>query len=204
MTSARPVVRVLPRFVLLLYLAPILLARAASVAAEDDGRSSPPPASPGPASPGRQPAPMPRPCGSRSWTGRPGKPTPCRVNVVGPDGNFYQPAENRALALQPDRRVAEDRQGQPRRARRRSATSAGSSTPPATVDGRRPRGDGPRRGLEGARVPARSSTRVESRPGETPRSRSTLDRAVDDGGARLRPGRPAPPLPRARPRPTTR
>ncbi len=23
-----------------------------------------------------------------------GKPTPCRVNVVGPDGNFYQPAEN--------------------------------------------------------------------------------------------------------------
>ena len=23
-----------------------------------------------------------------------GKPTPCRINVVGPDGNFYQPAEN--------------------------------------------------------------------------------------------------------------
>ncbi len=23
-----------------------------------------------------------------------GEPTPCRINVVGPDGNFYQPAEN--------------------------------------------------------------------------------------------------------------
>lgn len=27
--------------------------------------------------------------------GASGKPTPCRVNVVGPDGNFYQPPENR-------------------------------------------------------------------------------------------------------------
>src|SRR5262249_61928729 len=24
-----------------------------------------------------------------------GRPTPCRVNVVGPDGNFYQPPSNR-------------------------------------------------------------------------------------------------------------
>ena len=23
-----------------------------------------------------------------------GRPTPCRINVVGPDGNFYQPPEN--------------------------------------------------------------------------------------------------------------
>src|SRR5206468_3807588 len=23
-----------------------------------------------------------------------GKPTPCRINVIGPDGNFYQPPEN--------------------------------------------------------------------------------------------------------------
>ncbi len=27
-----------------------------------------------------------------------GRPTPCRINVVGPDGNFYQPAPNRLSA----------------------------------------------------------------------------------------------------------
>ena len=87
-----------------------------------------------------------------------GRPTPCRLNVVGPDGHFYQPAAESALALQPDRPVAQDRQRQPR--------GQGAHPLPRPVllhdrrdRGRRPRRECARRGLEGIRVPARGEER---------------------------------------------
>ena len=101
-----------------------------------------------------------------------GKPTPCRVNVVGPDGNFYQPPEDR---LTPYSLTGEwPKTGKGNRAGKAPIRYFGRffyTTGAVTVAG--PRRAGPRRGLEGARVPARARRPSRSVPARRRRSRSS-------------------------------
>ena len=177
MTSARPVVRVLPRFVLLLYLAPILLAGAASVAADDEALLFTPPGFTRPGQPRTASGPEAATLRITVVDRATGRPTPCRLNVVGPDGNFYQPAAEPPLALQPDRPVAQDRQGEPR------GQGADPLLRPVLLHDRRGRGRRPRRDACASRSGRGSSTGPGRHDVEVGRRR---DDAVD---ARARPRR---------------
>ena len=105
------------------------------------------------------------------------------------------------LALQPDRRVAEVRQGEPR----------GQGPDPllrpvllhhGSGHGPGPPGQGPRRGLEGARVPAPHARPSRSVPARRRRSRSSSTARTAWPGSTTTPATPTS-TSSARPRPTT-
>ena len=193
LSTIRPIISVLPGFAILLRLHLILLAVAGSVAADDDGLLFTPP---GFARPGQ-----PRTAsGSDAATLRitvvdraTGKPTACRLNVVGPDGDFYQPRAEPPHPVQPDRPVAQDRQGEPRREGavpllRAVLLHHGAGR------GEGPAGRGAGRGCKGFEYRPAVGSRRGRRRNDPSRCELELDRAVDMKTARPSFGRPPPPL----------
>ena len=128
-----------------------------------------------------------------------GKPTPCRINVVGPDGHFYQPADNPlspySLTGQWPKTGKGNREGKaPIRYFGRFFYTTGSrSTSPR---------ERPRRGLEGIRVPAAAEGRHGGRRPDDLRCDLELDRTLRCDRSATTRATPTCTSP-ARPRPTT-
>ena len=128
--------------------------------------------------------------------------TPCRINVVGPDGDFYQPAQNRLSPYSLTGPVARDGQRKSPGQGADFVISAGFFTRPARDRGRRSRRARARRGLEGIRVPADRARRHGRAPARPSPCHLELERTTSDGGAGLLLGRPRTCTSRARTRPT--
>ena len=127
-----------------------------------------------------------------------GKPTPCRVNVVGPDGNFYQPPEDRlslySLTGEWPKSGKGNRAGKaPIRYFGRFFYTTGEVDGPGPARAR----SASRSGRGSSTCPARRPSR--SVPARRRRSRSTLRPRGRPGRVRPRLRRPPPP-PQARDR----
>ena len=156
----------------------LLLASGWAPADDEDFIVTPPglrPAGPGEDGDGREGGPAPDQRPRRS-----GRLIPCRINVVGPDGHFYQPGAESPRSLQPGRAVAQDGQRQPRR------QGADPIPRPVLLRHRRGRGrragrDGARRGMEGIRIPAVGDRKVDGgrRPDPGGQPRAQADRHDD-------------------------
>ena len=112
-----------------------------------------------------------------------GKPTPCRVNVVGPDGNFYQPKENPLAAFSLNGKWPDTLAGnRPSKAPIRYFGHFFYTTGTFAVDV--PEGAVRSRSVQGLRIPPEGRKRPGSgRPDAGREDRAGADRA--DGQTRL-------------------
>ena len=118
-----------------------------------------------------------------------GRPTPCRLNVVGPDGHFYQPAANPlspySLTGQWPKTGKGNREGKaPIRYLGRFFYTTGE------IEVAVPAGTRARRGLEGIRVPARAEGASRRSPAGRPAVDLELDRTLSMATLGYRSGDP--------------